>query len=73
VSLKQPTVDPGEVGTFEFSITTPVAIGDYKEHFLPVAEGISWMNDIGQHWELGTKNPTYRWQFISQSIQINSS
>src|SRR5690606_12308869 len=50
--LKQSSVKPGEIGTFEFSIRTPGTGSDDKtEYFRPVVESLQWMTDIGiQYW-----------------------
>ncbi len=56
-------VAPGAVGRFEFTIKAPNKIGKYTEYFRPVAEGITWLNDSGLHWnfaveeELTIKDP----------------
>lgn len=44
-SLTQDIVRPGEVGHFILNLTAPKATGNYKEHFAPVVEGITWMTD----------------------------
>jgi hypothetical protein len=53
-SLKESVVTPGQIGTFEFSITTPAQPDTYSEHFRPVIDGVSWMNDLGQFWTIST-------------------
>lgn len=45
--LKEASVAPGQIGTFEFNYTAPQTAGTYREYFDPVAEGITWLNDIG--------------------------
>jgi stage II sporulation protein D len=45
-------VNPGEIGRFSFTVRAPDKIGKYKEYFRPVAEGITWMNDVGLVWEI---------------------
>lgn len=51
-TLKEDSVNPGQIGTFEFKIRTPLQPGTYNEYFLPVADGITWLEDLGQHWSL---------------------
>ncbi len=47
-SLKEITVAPGEVGTFEFITKAPSAVGGpYFERLNLLAEGLTWMPDIG--------------------------
>jgi hypothetical protein len=48
--LKEASVAPGQIGTFEFSYTAPQTAGTYREHFDLVAEGITWLNDIGMNY-----------------------
>ncbi len=67
-SIKETAVQPGEVGTFEFQVTSPSSIGNFSEYFRPVVEGVGWMNDQGTHWQLNTRPPTYEWQEISQHL-----
>jgi hypothetical protein len=45
--LKQSSVAPGDTGTFEFWMKAPAKSGSYKEYFNLLAEGYSWMKDIG--------------------------
>lgn len=71
--LKEASVNPGGIGTFEFSFTTPTKNGDYREYFRPVVEGVEWLNDIGQNWLLNVKPPTYAWQFAGQSSYLDSA
>jgi hypothetical protein len=49
-TLTEPTVAPGDIGTFEFWVTATNRPGFYKEYFNPVAEGITWFNDLGLHY-----------------------
>jgi hypothetical protein len=42
-SLKEYTVAPGQIGSFEFWITAPNTPGSYNELFAPVMEGVTWM------------------------------
>ncbi len=63
VALTPAEIAPGAVGRFEFVIKAPNKIGKYTEYFRPVAEGITWLNDSGLHWnfvveeELTIKDP----------------
>ncbi len=47
--LKEISVAPGQVGTFEFDYKAPLTLGTYSEYFNPVAESIIWMNDVGMN------------------------
>jgi hypothetical protein len=48
VALRESSVAPGQVGHFDFLITTPAATGSYREYYKPLAEFYSWMNDTDQ-------------------------
>ncbi len=56
------TVDSGEVGRFSFTVLAPSTPGYYREHFVPVVEGIGDMNDIGLYWDIlaGDAQPNIR-------------
>jgi hypothetical protein len=52
--LVEQSVSPGQTGTFEFSVKTPPTAGSYNENFRPVADGITWLEDLGQYWAFTT-------------------
>ena len=64
-SMKEPSVAPGEIATFEFWINAKQS-GLFNEYFTPVVEGITWMRDIGLFYTIDVKPPTYTWQMVSQ-------
>ncbi|MBA3757275.1 hypothetical protein H0X09_00185 [Candidatus Saccharibacteria bacterium] len=41
------TISPGGIATFEFALQAPNAAGTYSEYYNLVAEGRSWLNDLG--------------------------
>jgi len=43
---------PGWNTRFQFNIKAPITPGTYKAYFTPVADGITWMKDIGIYWEI---------------------
>ena len=45
--IKEPIVMPGEMGTFEFWITTPSTTGEFRESFNILVENRSWLTDTG--------------------------
>ncbi len=49
-ALVEEAVAPGEVGTFQFSVTAPGRPGYSIERFAPLAEGAAWMEDWGLCW-----------------------
>jgi len=71
--LKENSVQPGQMGTFEFSLTTPSNVGLYNEYFRPVVEGSMWMNDVGMYWPLNVSTSTSQWSVISQYVYTNST
>jgi hypothetical protein len=48
-NMIEPTIYPGQVGTFEFWYKAPATIGTYREYFKPMIEGVNWTNDTGMH------------------------
>lgn len=38
---------PGQIARLSFPLQAPTTPGNYVEHFRPVVEGITWMNDLG--------------------------
>ena len=44
-------VRPGEVARFEFTVRAARS-GNFKEYFRPVAEYITWLNDLGIYWAI---------------------
>lgn len=54
ILLFEPTVKPGEIGTFYFTISIPKTTkpGTYREYFRPVADNITWMEDYGIYWDI---------------------
>ncbi|NTU69699.1 hypothetical protein HGB13_02655 [bacterium] len=68
--LKQTTVAPGEIGTFEWTIKVPRVNGEYREFYTPVVEGKQWLQDAGFNFYIYA-NSTANYQFISQSASKN--
>ncbi len=56
-SIKEDYILPGQVGTFEFTVTAPSSHGSYKEHFNLVMDGESWLIDLGQYFEVNVVSP----------------
>lgn len=42
-------VQPGQLTSFEMYVTVPQSVGLHREYFQPIAELITWMNDLGLH------------------------
>jgi hypothetical protein len=47
--LKEASVPPGAIGTFEFWMDAPQTLGTYREYFSLVSEFKSWFNDPGMN------------------------
>lgn len=50
--MLEDSVEPGETATFESSLLAPDNSGTYTQYFKPVAEGITWLNDVGLKFSL---------------------
>ena len=70
--LKESTVSPGQIGTFETTYTAPGAGGSYQEYLQPVAENITWLNDLGLYLPAVVNN-NYTWSFTSQQAYTDST
>ncbi len=46
--MSEASVAPGAIGSFEFPIQVPAGAGSFPESFNPLAEGVTWLNDVGQ-------------------------
>lgn len=45
--MLEPSVAPGQIATFEFALQAPAQAGTYSQYFNLVAEGHTWLNDLG--------------------------
>ena len=52
VAISDAVVQPGESTHFQFNIKAPSTPGVYKAYFTPVADGITWMKDMGIYWQI---------------------
>jgi hypothetical protein len=50
--LLESSVPPGQIGTFEFAMQAPATKGTYNQYFNLVAEGRSWLNDLGLYYSI---------------------
>ena len=71
--LSEDTVNPGQVGTFEFPIQAPPGGGTYREYFNPVAQGITFFNNDPGQFFLITVKQDYRWTYNSQGAYTDSN
>jgi uncharacterized membrane protein len=72
IRLVQESVAPGQTGTFRFRIQVPSNMnpGTYREHFRPVVDGITWMQDMGIYWDVRVRSQQddyFPCQWISQN------
>lgn len=51
-TLMEATIPPGQIGTFEFSLTAPTSAGTYNEYYNVLNEGVAWMNDLGLYFSI---------------------
>jgi len=63
--LTPAVVLPGEIGTFTFTAKASQE-GVFREYFRPVAEYVSWFNDLGIYWEMRVEEISYDAQLLSQ-------
>jgi len=54
--LLEPSIPPGQIGTFEFALSAPNTHGTYNEYFNLLAEGTTWMNDLGLFFTVNVNN-----------------
>ncbi len=52
VAISDQQVVPGGTTRFQLNIKAPAEPGKYRAYFTPVADHITWMNDIGIYWEI---------------------
>lgn len=61
-TFTEASVAPGQGGNFKFLIQAPYKPGEYREHFKPLAEMLSWTNDIDESLGIRVVSPgTYSW------------
>jgi hypothetical protein len=55
--MVESSVAPGSIGTFDFTMKAPATAGTYKEYFNLVAEGHTWLNDLGLFFTINVNTP----------------
>lgn len=50
-TMSPAVVQPGETGRFTFTISASQP-GNFREYFSVVAEGVTWLNDLGIYWDV---------------------
>jgi len=72
--LKEQSVSPGQIGTFEFWMTAPYSkSGVILEYLNLVVEGRTWMNNIGLNFYTSVKAPSLAWNVIEQYAYTDES
>lgn len=66
-SLPRSGVANNEEETFKFTITAPLTMGEFEEHFKPVAENFSWFEEPDIVWHIKVWEPDYSCKWVSQS------
>lgn len=74
-AMKETSVAPGGVGTFEFWMTAPMVpqATNFAEYFAPLAEGLSWMEDWGMYYAMRVTPPTYTWSLVDQGAYTDQT
>jgi hypothetical protein len=74
--LKETSVAPGEVGTFEFTIKAPNTLASYREYFNLLIEGRAWLLDPGLYYDVQVENPQtpfYNVQVIDKKLYTDTN
>ena len=74
-ALKEASVAPGEIGTFEFWIQAPsvTSATNYSAYFGILAEGAAWMPDVGLYYGMRVSPPTYTWGLVGQAAYTDDT
>jgi hypothetical protein len=72
-TIREPSVAPGQYGSFEFWVTTPTTPGTYNETFAPLVEGVTWMDNHTISFPMVVNKATYSWNTESQYMYTDSS
>jgi hypothetical protein len=71
--LQEPSVAPGQIGTFQFSVTAPSNPGTYLEYFNLVSEGSSWFVPTSMNFYLSVQPKIYAWQITGGTYYTDAS
>lgn len=68
------SIEPGEVGRFQFTIQAPNANGAIQEYFQPVAEGYTWfVRNLGINWTINVTPDIYSYQWLGQQYGLSNT
>jgi hypothetical protein len=71
--LVEASIAPGQIGTFDFTLQAPTTIGTYYQYFNLVAEGRTWLNDLGLFFGLNVNDSTTATNTINTSLVSGQS
>lgn len=72
-TLQESTVSPGQIGTFNFELDSPVKPNFYGESLNIVIENQEWMIPANYVMWMKTNTPTYSWQLLDNTLYTDSS
>lgn len=68
------TINPGQVGRFQFTVQAPNTEGSFAEYFQPVSEGYTWfVRNMGIYWVMNVTPDLYRYQWLGQQYGMATS
>ena len=74
--IAEPSVAPGQVGSFNFEVSIPPNYSNedktVKEYFNLLAEGNTWMNNVGLYWPFTIKK-SLSWEIVAQRSYTDPS
>ena len=65
-TMIESSVGSNQVATFEFWLKIPMQATSQNEHFVPVIEGLMWLQDRGMHYPITSQTPSYSWDLLTQ-------
>jgi hypothetical protein len=71
--LTQATVAPGQPGTFTITIKAPNKPGEYREHYWPVVEGVSWFANFSNSMWIRVIPPVWSYSVEGQAAYTDST
>lgn len=62
------SVTPGDIGTFNFTVTAPATAGNYNFQWRMVQDGVQWFGDITPNVVVAVSTAPNAAKFVSQSV-----
>jgi len=66
--LNEASVPPGSIGTFTLQVQAPTNPGSYNEYFNLVAEGNTWMNELGMFFNPSVATANFNSSVVSNNM-----